>query len=105
MGARRWFVVDGLDGSYGDDVAKVNDLASKHYSLQRLLEVLNSSIVGYADEDDFLWLGRSPGGATFVHPPLHVHHFPNNSMVNTGPGPNVVVEEHTDTNGKGEMWV
>ena len=42
-----------LDGSYGDDAAKVNDLVFKNFSLQRLLEVLNSSVVGHADEDDF----------------------------------------------------
>ena len=100
MAACGRIVVCSLDGSDGDDVTKVNDLTSICHSLKRLSEVLRSSVVFHADEDNFQQLGRRPGGATFVHPPLHVDDLPNGSIGNAGPVPNVVIDEHAGADGE-----
>ena len=78
--ARGRIVVCSLDASDGDDVTKINDLRSRPHSLKRLFEVMRSSLVFHADEDNVRQLGRRPGGAMLVHCPT------------AGPGPNAVVE-------------
>ena len=101
--ARGRIVVCSFHGRDGDDVTKVNDLTSMPHGLKQLLEVLKPSVVFYADDDNVQHPGKRPGDAMSVHPLLHVDDPCNGSIGNAGPGPNVVVDEHTGADGEESM--